>query len=195
MTVDYTIFCFNDFGMTNVENENKRDSNHEFNLYVDRQLQNQLLQVDDDSDTESYEIKLSKSGSNIKNASKQFKGETKIDDITGWFPRTKFIARKPDVISNAKPDTAKTSTFIHPWKDYRAKKEESFVFKHYTEHRKYIEQYRNEHGCQNSRFPSGNMYGDSRRIAFQVPAFVLKVNISDMQIIRINLPFLFRSVC
>lgn len=154
--------------MTNLDGENKRGSSHEFNVYVERQLQNQLLQVDDDSDVETYETKLSKSGSNIKNTTRQ----SKADEINGWFPSVKFVARKPDGANNIKSEQTKTSTFIHPWKDYRAKKEDSFVFKHYAEYGKYIEQYRNEHSLHNGRFLSGNQYGDSRRIAFQVSFFL-----------------------
>lgn len=155
--------------MTNVENENKTDSSHDFNLYVDRQLQNKLLQIDEDSDIEAYENKLSKQGNNVKTG-RSGKYDSKTDDIAGWFPSAKFVARKCEFGANGvKPaEQTKASTFIHPWKDYRAKKEESFVFKHYTEYRKYIEQYRNEHGCHNSRFPSGNQFGEGRRVAFQV---------------------------
>jgi len=158
--------------MTNVENEKNRNSSHEFNLYADKHLQGQLLQVDEDSDIESYENKLSKSGSNVKVGTKQSRVDGKIDEITGWFSSAKFVARKPDGANNVKADQSKGNSFIHPWKDYRNKKEDSFVFNHYSDYQMYMEQYRNEHGCYNSRFPSGHQYGDSRRIAFQVSLFI-----------------------
>ncbi|XP_052790219.1 uncharacterized protein LOC128224424 isoform X2 [Mya arenaria] len=153
-----------EIGMTSPENHTKHDSSHEHNLYFDKQLQNRLLQVGEDLDIQTYESKLSKTGSNVKN-SKSNKSENKAEDITGWFPSAKFVARRTD-LGNSKVETKPANTFIHPWKDYRTKKEDSFVFKHYTEHRKYIDQYRNEHGCYNQQRSAGQI-GEMRRVAFQ----------------------------
>lgn len=155
----------NESGMKSDENEPKNESSHESNVYFDRQLQNKLLQFDEDSDTESYESKLSKSWSNLKSGAKSSKSDTRIEDITGWFPSAKFVGRRNDLPKN---ETKPANNFIHPWKDYRSKKEESFVFKHYTEFRKYMEQYRNQHACHINRFSSGNQVSDMRRMAFQV---------------------------
>lgn len=155
-------------GMNNEESDPKPDTSHESNLYFDRQLQNKLLQVDEDLDSDSYESKLSKSWCNLKTGAKVGKSDTRIEDITGWFPSAKFLGRRNDPIK-ADKEPKQTNSFIHPWKDYRMKKEESFVFKHYIEFRKYMEQYRNQHGCHINRLSSGNQVGDHlRRIAFQV---------------------------
>ena len=146
------------------------NSSHVHDVFLDKQLQNKLLQADEDLDIEAYESKLSKAGNNVKNgATKVLKTDCTVEDITGWFPNSKFVARQ-NLGAKTDNQTAKSTkdTFIHPWKDYRAKKEESFVFKHYNEPKKYIEQYRNEHGCHNTRFSSGNQFGEMRRIAFQV---------------------------
>lgn len=154
-----------EIGMRSGDNVHTNESCHESNVYFDRQLQNKLLQVDEDSDTEAYESKLSKHWGNLKTGGKP-KIDPKIEDINGWFPSSKFVGRKSEL---TKVDTKPASTnFIHPWKDYRSKKEESFVFKHYTEFRKYMEQYRNQHGCHINRFSSGNQMSEMRRTAFQV---------------------------
>lgn len=152
-------------GMNSEENDRNSESSHKSNLHFDRQLQNKLLQIDEDSDTESYETKLSKSWSNVKGGAKSFKPDSRVEDITGWFPSAKFVARKPE--NAPKGESKPANTFIHPWRDYRSKKEESFVFRHYKEFRKYMEQYRNEHSCQPNRFSSGNQFGEMRRFAFQ----------------------------
>lgn len=149
-------------GMNSAENDQTNDSSHENNLYADRQLQNRLLQVEEDSDNEAYEQKLSKSCNNLKTTPK-VRLDPRSGSITGWFTSAKFVGRRSEL---QRPETK--PTFIHPWKDYRSKKEDSFVFKHYSENKKYIEQYRIEHGCHINRFPSGNQAGDMRRIAFQV---------------------------
>ena len=146
------------------------NSGHVHVVFLDRQVHNKLLQADEDLDTESYESRLTKPGNNVKSgANKSHKAVNNAEDITGWFPSSKFVARKHE---GAKSDNqnAKSNkdSFIHPWKDYKAKKDENFVFKHYHEPKKYIEQYRKEHGCNNSRYASGNQIGEMRRVAFQV---------------------------
>lgn len=153
-----------ELGMKSEEDDQKNESSHESNVYFDRQLQNKLLQFDEDMDTDSYESKLSKSWSNLKGAKSLSKFDSRVEDITGWFPDAKFIGRRNEIV---KTEPKPTNTFIHPWKDYRSKKEESFVFKHYTEFRKYIEQYRNQHACHISRISAGNQASDMRRMAFQ----------------------------
>ncbi|XP_052223176.1 uncharacterized protein LOC127839052 isoform X5 [Dreissena polymorpha] len=158
----------NELGMTSQENEKHLESSHEHNLYVDRQLQNKLLQVDEDSDIEAYENKLSKNGSIEKMCSKSKHPVLKVDDIVGWFSSAKFAARRTPVpVSSSRSEQRPTSTLIHPWKDCRLKKENSFMFKHYLENKKYIEQYRNEHGCHIQQYHSAAQLGEMRRIAFQ----------------------------
>ncbi|KAL4219310.1 hypothetical protein ACF0H5_021889 [Mactra antiquata] len=162
--------------MSSAENDQTTDSSHENNLYADRQLQNKLLQLEEDSDNEAYDQRLSRSWSNLKGTTKSHKT---VDSITGWFPNSKFVGRKNEL---QRPETK--PAFIHPWKDYRSRgKEDSFVFKHYTECRKYIEQYRIEHGCHVNRFPSGNQIGDMRRIAFQgsAPPQHSPISVQQMQ--------------
>ena len=158
----------NEIGMSSPESESTGDSSHENNLYYDRQFQNKLLQVDEDSDIQVYEKRLSNSGNNVKLNSRQNRSDNKGDDISGWFPSAKFVGRRTD-LGNFKSDPKPQNTFIHPWKDYkRTKKEETYSFKHYTDHGRYIEQYRNEHGCHSSHYRSATHLGEMRRIAFQV---------------------------
>ncbi|XP_045185927.2 uncharacterized protein LOC123543471 isoform X7 [Mercenaria mercenaria] len=165
-------------GMNSEENNHKNESSHESNLYFDRQLQNKLLQVDEESDNEGYESKLSKSWSNMKLVGKS-KSDTRIEDINGWFPSARFVGRRNEITKN---DPKPVNNFIHPWKDYRMKKDDSFVFKHYTEFRKYIEQYRNQHGCHINRFPSGNQFGEMRRTAFQNSAPPQQTSVTVQQL-------------
>ena len=155
-------------GMTSESTEEKQESSHEFNFFIDRQLQNKLLQADDDLLAEKDTADKSVSRSNLKSG-KVTKTDAKVDkfgDFTGWFSDQKLVCRKAD---GAKPDQKpRESTFIHPWRDYKRNKEESFVFKHYSDSRKYIEQYRNEHCSHNNRFSSASFDRDARRHAFQV---------------------------
>ena len=159
-------------GMTSESREEKQESSHEFNFFIDRQLQNKLLQADDDllSEKESADKSLVRNNLKSGKVTKTDVKSDKFGDFTGWFPDQKLVCRKSD---GAKPDLKpRENTFIHPWRDYKRNREESYVFKHYTDSRKYIEQYRNEHRSHNNRFSSATFDRDLRRQAFQVNAAI-----------------------
>ena len=157
-------------GMTSESCTEKQEAKHEFNFFIDRQLQNKLLQADDDLLTENDNSDKAINRNNVKSG-RVTKSENKSDkfgDFTGWFPDQKFSCRKLDG-ANKTEQKPKESTFIHPWRDYKRNKEEGYTFKHYSDIRKYIEQYRKEHTCHNqtSRFSSGGPDRE-RRYAYPV---------------------------
>ena len=156
-------------GMTSESSEEKQEIKHEFNFFIDRQLQNKLLQADDDLLAEKDNSDKTIIRNNIKSG-KVTKTDTKVDrfgDFTGWFPDQKLACRKLDgAKTEQKP---RESTFIHPWRDYKRNREEGYTFKHYSDIRKYIEQYRKEHSGHNqtNRFSSGGPDRE-RRYAYPV---------------------------
>lgn len=152
-------------GMTSEYAEENQESTHGFNFFIDRQLQNKLLQADDDLLTEKESVDNSLYRNNLKSG-KITKNDTR-NDFTGWFPDQKLVCRKLDG-ANKTDQKPRESTFIHPWKDYKRNREESYVFKHYTDTRKYIEQYRKEHNSHSNRFSSSGLDRPERRYAYPV---------------------------
>lgn len=66
---------------------------------------------------------------------------TRHEDFCAWCPDPNVKVRKPDKV--AKTQATKEREY-HVWRDYRPK-EINFVFKHYPDWQRYIEQYRYEH--------------------------------------------------
>lgn len=146
--------------------DDKPESSHEFNFFLDRQLQNNLLDIDEQLiSTDNY---LAHNHgvhcvSNGEGRSTFVKSQTKCEEITGWIQDSKTNFRKPE--KEYKP----TKEFIQPWKDFKTKaQQDTYVFKHFSDPIYYIEQYRYEHAMvmglrsqlTRSEFGSG---GDLRR--------------------------------
>ncbi|XP_069120502.1 uncharacterized protein [Argopecten irradians] len=115
--------------------DEKPESSHEYNFFLDRQLQNKLLEFDEqDIDSRYFQ--------NVKLEGKAYRAQVRSEEVTGWVFDTKTNFRKPEKESNKQQ-----REFIQPWKDYKAKqqKDDSYMFRHYGDLKKYIQQYREEH--------------------------------------------------
>ncbi|XP_033731947.1 uncharacterized protein LOC117321589 isoform X2 [Pecten maximus] len=138
--------------------DEKPESSHEYNFFLDRQLQNKLLDFDE-QDIDSRYLQ------NVRLDGKAYKAQVRSEEVTGWIFDTKTNFRKPEKESNKQP-----KEFIQPWKDYKAKqqKEDSYMFRHYGDLKRYIQQYREEHSNANGFRPPGvpksdNPIGDLRK--------------------------------
>ncbi|XP_062575410.1 uncharacterized protein LOC134237320 isoform X2 [Saccostrea cucullata] len=121
--------------MTSEENP---ECSHEFNFFLDRQLQTKLIEQDEILHAEELysQYNLTNTESKVVNS----KSIGKNEEIQGWVSEPKVILRKPEKEGVKQPPP--------PWRDFRNKQvsiQDSFVFKHYGDIRAYIEQYRREH--------------------------------------------------
>ncbi|XP_052090965.1 uncharacterized protein LOC127727867 isoform X1 [Mytilus californianus] len=116
----------------------KSPSNHDLNIFLDRQIQNKLLEIDDQLWLTDYMVE-SKGNTELK-VPKTIK-VTRNDDVTGWFSSSKCVLRK---LEKEKPTQ---QPITYSWREQTRLKnliQNSFVFKHYPYHQSYIEQYREE---------------------------------------------------
>ena len=141
--------------------DEKPESSHEFNFFLDRQLQNKLIDLDEELFVESYHP----NGNNALTTNNSKNNARRAEEITSWnHDHSKTNFRKPE-----KEFSSKQKDFIQPWRDYNKQKlqqSDNFVFKHYADIRHYIEQYREEFSnCLAYRSPVSNDIpsGDVRR--------------------------------
>ncbi|XP_021348573.1 uncharacterized protein LOC110447298 isoform X12 [Mizuhopecten yessoensis] len=130
--------------------DEKPESSHEYNFFLDRQLQNKLLDFDEqDIDSRYFQ--------NVKLDGKSYKAQVRNEEVTGWIYDPKNNFRKPE-----KENSKQQKEFIQPWKDYKARqqKDDSFMFRHYGDLKKYIQQYRQEHSYANGFRPPGMTKSD-----------------------------------
>ncbi|XP_071154189.1 uncharacterized protein [Mytilus edulis] len=116
----------------------KSPSNHDLNIFLDRQIQNKLLEIDDQLWLTDYMVE-SKGNTELK-VPKTIK-VTRNEDVTGWFSSSKCVLRK---LEKEKPTP---QPITYSWREQTRLKnliQNSFVFKHYPYHQSYIEQYREE---------------------------------------------------
>ena len=112
------------------------DNNHDVNFFLDRQIQNKLLEIDDQLWLTDYMVE-SKGRTDVK-VPKTIK-VSRNEDVAGWFCSSKTVLRKPE---KEKPTQ---QTITHSWREQNRLKnliQGSFVFKHYPISKSYIEQYR-----------------------------------------------------
>ncbi|KAL3872021.1 hypothetical protein ACJMK2_039992 [Sinanodonta woodiana] len=148
-------------GMSADSNNNKKDSSHEYNLHLDRQLQNKLLQADEVLDQDQNYVKLGNNFTGSNNCNGKINKTIEFHDgISGWISDQKVVPRKVD--KESKPTNK--DNFIYPWRDSK-RQQENFVFQHYADIRKYIEQYRSLNCCHISSSPYPP--GETRKLAFQ----------------------------
>ncbi|XP_060083360.1 uncharacterized protein LOC132562625 [Ylistrum balloti] len=130
--------------------DEKPESSHEYNFFLDRQLQNKLLDFDEqDIDSRYFQ--------NVKLEGKAFRAQARSEEVTGWIFDAKINFRKPE-----KESSRQSKEFIQPWKDYKTKqqKDDSYMFRHYGDLKKYIQQYREEHANANGFRPPGVLKSD-----------------------------------
>ncbi|XP_063424751.1 uncharacterized protein LOC134708265 isoform X8 [Mytilus trossulus] len=116
----------------------KSPSNHDLNIFLDRQIQNKLLEIDDQLWLTDYMVE-SKGNTELK-VPKTIK-VSRNEDVTGWFSSSKCVLRK---LEKEKPTP---QPLTYSWREQTRLKnliQNSFVFKHYPYHQSYIEQYREE---------------------------------------------------
>ncbi|KAJ8300517.1 hypothetical protein KUTeg_022036, partial [Tegillarca granosa] len=149
MTVSYTI--------EEMTLEEKPESSHEYNYFLDRQLQNKLLSIDDESTEPNVKFSIS-------TETKPSKPTSKVDEITGWTP-SKIALRKPEKENKVKESQ---TPWINPSKSTKQQIQDNFLFRHYADYREYIEQYRQEHSCIAAMMsPTNRELNEMRKIAIQ----------------------------
>lgn len=114
------------------------DNYHDVDFFLDRQIQNKLLDIDDQLWITDYMVE-SKGQTDVK-ATKTIK-VSRNEDIAGWFCNSKIVLRKPE---KEKPVQ---QPITHSWREQNRLKnlmQDNFVFKHYPISKSYIEQYREE---------------------------------------------------
>lgn len=124
-----------------MSDDERNESNHEFNFFLDRKIQNRLLDQDIEIGNENDDPKVLYKSSN---------------SLAGWIPKTGVVLRK-----NEKEKESKKSKDDPPfWREpFPKPKEIDYEFRHYLDPRKYMEQYRIYHTCQIPvRGPSGKLY-------------------------------------
>ncbi|XP_013412448.1 uncharacterized protein LOC106175148 isoform X1 [Lingula anatina] len=150
-------------GHTVMSTDERNEANHEYNFFLDRKIQEQLFDADENLDKTAQtntQIKTPRKGNTSKNS---VQSQTEICE---WIPRTGFALRRPEKeINNNNNGTSKKkedSSHGAPanWRDpHGRQKEIDFKFRHYYDIRKYIEQYRKHHTCQVPvRGLSGKLY-------------------------------------
>lgn len=151
--------------MTSEENT---ECSHEFNFYLDRQLQNKLIEQAEILQADELYSQFNISNTESKNVNSKVLG--KNEDIQGWFGEPKIVLRKPEKESVKQSQPS--------WRDYRNKQvptQDPFVFKHYGDIRAYIEQYRRDHTTGlgfKSHSALDRMQGDGVRRYGQSPSNV-----------------------
>lgn len=151
--------------MTSEENT---ECSHEFNFYLDRQLQNKLIEQAEILQADELYSQFNISNTDSKNVNSKVLG--KNEDIQGWFGEPKIVLRKPEKESVKQSQPS--------WRDYRNKQvptQDPFVFKHYGDIRAYIEQYRRDHTTGlgfKSHSALDRMQGDGVRRYGQSPSNV-----------------------
>lgn len=120
---------------------------HDYSFAKDRQLQSKLLAADD-----IFEPQISKvSAYGLKPSNPK---ENKFCEVTGWCPDEKVSLRKPDIEHTlSKPRTSGGSREILARESRVGRRDPQdvyYVFRHYPESYRYIEQYRREHTCPDS---------------------------------------------
>ena len=115
--------------------DNRHEPKHEYNMFLDRQLQNVLLDIDEQSEKGS---RISKSRQD--------------NDLAGWDDNFHIKAAKPEKIikppKESKPDSRDSKL-----------KDKSYVFNHYRDFRMYMLDYK-----QNYAFSKKHCVGDSRQV-------------------------------
>lgn len=145
------------FNIEEMTLEEKPESSHEYNYFLDRQLQNKLLSIDEESTESNVKFQIS-------TETKPSKPVNKCDDITGWNPSKKSL-RKPEKENKVK-DTP--TPWINPSKSTKQQIQDNFLFRHYADYRDYIEQYRQEHSCIAAMMsPTNRELNEMRKIAIQ----------------------------
>ena len=172
-------------------NEENDTGKHEFNFFLDRQIQQKLLEADQiiaAKETALYKNQLTNgrvqvppnssnsvvtlNSSNVVGTSKSSSQKAVKDssraNISGWCSGTGVVYRKTesDVPSRARGqqglrDALSRDSRFRP----QTHNPQDFVFRHYSDPRKYIEQYRKEHSCYDTTTTSAtrNEFLDTRR--------------------------------
>ncbi|XP_078324691.1 uncharacterized protein LOC111124612 isoform X9 [Crassostrea virginica] len=149
--------------MTSEENT---ECSHEFNFFLDRQLQTKLIEQAEILQAEDLFSQCNLNNTESKNVNSR--GLGKNEEIQGWVGEPKVVLRKPEKENVKQPQPS--------WRDYRNRQnpnQESFVFKHYGDIRAYIEQYRRDHSSGlgfKSHSALDRMQGDSVRRYGQSPS-------------------------
>ncbi|KAK3088287.1 hypothetical protein FSP39_017139 [Pinctada imbricata] len=125
--------------------DEKPEASHDYNFYLDRQLQNKLLEQDEILEASELYAKLT--GANDSKTLTTKAAFAKADAIIGWINDSKVVLRKPDrESSNSNKNSNPIPNGYQMWKDARNKNlQDSYVFKHYYDMHGYIEQYRRDH--------------------------------------------------
>ena len=118
----------------NSREDERNESNHEYNFFLDKEIQKKLIAYDESSEevlnhfrtnsglTRAYAVKCI-----IK------------DDFCGWSAETSFRPKKPEKVVRPVQKEAPR------WDTGRPAKEINYVFKHYRDSKDYMNQYRLEH--------------------------------------------------
>ena len=137
----------------------RKESQHENNLFLDREIQKSLLSVEEGEEEEEVQKTIlgispqalnstntttTKESPSTGNKSAIVKGSRLLDDFEAWCPDPTIKLRKPDKQHRTHKDRDFPRWESISSKDYRPK-EISFVFKHHREWRRYMDQYRQEH--------------------------------------------------
>lgn len=141
-------------------------ANHDLNMFLDRQVQNKLLDIDDQLWLTDYMVE-SKGYTDVK-VPKTIK-VTRSDDIMGWFSSSKCVLRKPE-----KEKQNQQPVNSYSWREQTRLKnliQDGFVFKHYPYSKSYIEQYREENsqltGMTGVRSPIVKDTNEPKRVGIQ----------------------------
>ncbi|KAL5011996.1 hypothetical protein ScPMuIL_010547 [Solemya velum] len=125
------------------------ECHHDFNLDSQRQLQNKLLAADDFNSSLSNidtwsSIQIQANGTLNGNAKTRKLQTLAAEDISGWCSNSKIILRRPERETKSANNSRETQVSNY----YKVKRaQDTYVFKHFRDIRKYIQQYRNEHTC------------------------------------------------
>ncbi|RUS86883.1 hypothetical protein EGW08_005362 [Elysia chlorotica] len=165
-------------------NEENDTGKHEFNFFLDKQIQEQLLEADElitAKETANFvsskgQVSLNNTAplntSNVSGASKNPPSKLVKDssraNLSGWCSSPGIAYRKTesDVPSRARTQQGTRDALS---RDSRFRPQthnpQDFVFRHYSDPRKYIEQYRKEHSCYDTTTTSATRseFLDTRR--------------------------------
>lgn len=131
----------------------RNESSHDYNYFLDREIQEKLLDfVDLENDREqigsasfivqNFDLLVSNHGSNTQNSFWNSKKKTNADDFGGW-AGWELPIRSQRTSEKTTRSTNKPRDFQF-YKDWKAK-DIQYTFHHFQEFKQYMEQYRNQH--------------------------------------------------
>ncbi len=148
-----------------MEGEERNESKHEFNLFLDKEITKKLADASEIAEDDDILCTVEFRGFKPK-PPVNTKGNVnvQVDDFSTWVPDPNVKLRKPERHNdgNSKVINNNLRARKDSWRHDYKQKEIDYVFRHYTDVRQYVEQYRRGYTYHNfppSRTPHGEQVG------------------------------------